>query len=95
VALAVYRVVQEGLINALRHAQATRISIVVDGTEERIRVSVSDDGIGLPADWARPGHFGLRGLTDRVAQLGGRFEVGSEGTRGTHLAAEIPLKAAA
>jgi two-component system, NarL family, sensor histidine kinase UhpB len=95
VALAVYRVVQEGLINALRHAQATRISIVVDGTEERIRVSVSDDGIGLPADWARPGHFGLRGLTDRVAQLGGRFEVGSKGARGTHLAAEIPLKVAA
>jgi len=95
VALAVYRVVQEGLINALRHAQAARISIVVDGTEERIRVSVCDDGIGLPADWARPGHFGLRGLTDRVAQLGGRFEVGSMGIRGTHLAAEIPLQAAA
>jgi two-component system sensor histidine kinase UhpB len=95
VALAVYRVVQEGLINALRHAQATRIRIVVDGTEERIRVSVSDDGIGLPADWARPGHFGLRGLTDRVAQLGGRFEVGKQGPRGTQLAAEIPLKAAA
>jgi two-component system sensor histidine kinase UhpB len=95
VALAVYRVVQEGLINALRHAQATRIRIVVDGTEERIRVSVADDGIGLPADWARPGHFGLRGLTDRVAQLGGKFEVSSEGARGTHLAAEIPLKAAA
>jgi two-component system sensor histidine kinase UhpB len=95
VALAVYRVVQEGLINALRHAQATRIAIVVDGTEERIRVSVCDDGIGLPADWARPGHFGLRGLTDRVAQLGGKFEVGSDGARGTRLAAEIPLRAAA
>jgi two-component system, NarL family, sensor histidine kinase UhpB len=95
VALAVYRVVQEGLINALRHAQATRISIVVDGTEERIRVSVADDGVGLPADWARPGHFGLRGLTDRVAQLGGRFEVGGAAPHGTRLAAEIPLRAAA
>jgi two-component system sensor histidine kinase UhpB len=95
VALAVYRVVQEGLINALRHARATRIRIVVDGTEERICVSVADDGIGLPADWARPGHFGLRGLTDRVAQLGGRFEVGSADPRGTRLAAEIPLRAAA
>ena len=95
VALAVYRVVQEGLINALRHAQATRIRIVVDGTEQRIRVSVADDGVGLPADWARPGHFGLRGLTDRVAQLGGRFEVGSADPRGTRLAAEIPLRAAA
>jgi two-component system, NarL family, sensor histidine kinase UhpB len=95
VALAVYRVVQEGLINALRHAQASRIKIVVDGTPARIRVSVADDGIGLPADWARPGHFGLRGLTDRVTQLGGTFEVGSDGVCGTHLAAEIPLQAAA
>jgi len=95
VALAVYRVVQEGLINALRHAQATRISIVVDGTEERIRVSVADDGIGLPADWLRPGHFGLRGLTDRVAQLGGKFEVGNAQPRGTRLVAEIPLRTAA
>jgi two-component system sensor histidine kinase UhpB len=95
VALAVYRVVQEGLINALRHAQAARISIVVDGTEERIRVSVADDGIGLPADWLRPGHFGLRGLTDRVAQLGGKFEVGNAQPRGTRLVAEIPLRTAA
>jgi two-component system, NarL family, sensor histidine kinase UhpB len=95
VALAVYRVVQEGLINALRHAQASRVRIVVDGTEERICVSVADDGIGLPTDWARPGHFGLRGLTDRVAQLGGRFEVGSADPRGTRLAAEIPLRRAA
>jgi two-component system sensor histidine kinase UhpB len=95
VALAVYRVVQEGLINALRHAEASRIAIVVDGTEQRIRVSVSDDGIGLPADWARPGHFGLRGLTDRVAQLGGKFVVGSDGARGTHIAAEIPLQVTA
>jgi two-component system sensor histidine kinase UhpB len=95
VALAVYRVVQEGLINALRHAQATRISIVVDGTEERIRVSVADDGIGLPADWGRPGHFGLRGLTDRVAQLGGKFEAGNADPRGTRLVAEIPFRTAA
>jgi two-component system sensor histidine kinase UhpB len=95
VALAVYRVVQEGLINALRHAQASRISIVIDGTLERICVNVCDDGIGLPADWARPGHFGLRGLTDRVAQLGGKFEVGSQSPRGTRLAAVIPLQAAA
>jgi two-component system, NarL family, sensor histidine kinase UhpB len=95
VALAVYRVVQEGLINALRHAQASRISIVVDGTEERILVSLADDGIGLPPDWLRPGHFGLRGLTDRVAQLGGKFEVGNAQPRGTRLVAEIPLRTAA
>jgi two-component system sensor histidine kinase UhpB len=95
VALAVYRVVQEGLINALRHAQPSRIAIVVEGTPERIRVSVSDDGIGLPTDWARPGHFGLRGLADRVSQLGGTFDVGNESGGGARLLAHIPLQVAA
>lgn len=95
VALAVYRVVQEGLINALRHANASRIAIVVDGAPERVRVSVSDDGVGLPADWARPGHFGLRGLADRISQLGGTFEVGNEAGGGARLVADIPLRVAA
>ncbi len=95
VALAVYRVVQEGLINALRHAQATRVAIVVDGTPERIRVSVSDDGIGLPTDWARPGHFGLRGLADRVSQLGGTFDVGNDGVAAHASSRHIPLRVTA
>ena len=58
-------------------------------------MSVTDDGIGLPADWSRPGHFGLRGLTDRVEQLGGTFEVAVSRPHGVMLAAEIPLQAAA
>jgi two-component system, NarL family, sensor histidine kinase UhpB len=95
VALAVYRVVQEGLINALRHAQPSHVAIDVGGAAGRIRVTVSDDGIGLPADWSRPGHFGLRGLADRVAQLGGTFDVGNRSGRGALLTADIPLEAAA
>jgi two-component system, NarL family, sensor histidine kinase UhpB len=95
VALAVYRVVQEGLINALRHAQPSQVAIEVDGAVGHIRVTVADDGVGLPADWARPGHFGLRGLADRVAQLGGTFGVGNRDGRGALLTADIPLKAAA
>src|ERR1700691_5761214 len=70
ITLAIYRVIQEGLINALRHAQASRVDIVVHCDAERIIATVTDDGVGLPADWARPGHFGLRGLTQRVQQLG-------------------------
>ncbi|HTV98116.1 MAG TPA: ATP-binding protein [Steroidobacteraceae bacterium] len=95
VALAVYRVVQEGLINALRHAHPSHVKIVIEGDPGHIHVSVADDGIGLPPDWARPGHFGLRGLADRVAQLGGRFDVGNQTERGVQLTADIPLTAAA
>jgi two-component system, NarL family, sensor histidine kinase UhpB len=89
--LAVYRLVQEGLINALRHAQASSVDIAVHSNVDRIVVTIEDDGIGLPADWARPGHFGLRGLTERVERLGGTLSVGNRDPRGTRLTAEIPL----
>lgn len=56
-----------------------------------IVATVTDDGIGLAAEWARPGHFGLRGLADRVRQLGGTFDIGSEDGRGVRLTADIPL----
>jgi two-component system, NarL family, sensor histidine kinase UhpB len=91
VTLAIYRVVQESLINALRHAQPSRVAISVQGDKRRICVAVADDGVGLPADWARPGHFGLRGLADRVAQLGGTLSVGNQPERGVLITAEIPL----
>jgi two-component system, NarL family, sensor histidine kinase UhpB len=91
ITLAIYRVVQEGLINALRHAQASRVDIDVRCDARRIVATVTDDGIGLTAEWARPGHFGLRGLADRVQQLGGTFDLGSQDGRGVRLTADIPL----
>jgi two-component system, NarL family, sensor histidine kinase UhpB len=90
-ALAAYRVVQEGLVNALRHAQATHVDIEVSSTAESMTVAVTDDGVGLPTPWARPGHFGLRGLAERVGHLGGDFEVGNVAPRGARLSVRIPL----
>jgi two-component system, NarL family, sensor histidine kinase UhpB len=89
--LAIYRVVQEGVINALRHAQPSRIDIDIHTDPRHIRVTVADDGIGLPTPWLKPGHFGLRGLTDRVTQLGGTFNIGNGAGGGALLTAEIPL----
>jgi two-component system sensor histidine kinase UhpB len=91
VTLAIYRVVQEGLINALRHAQASRVDISVRSDTRRIVASVADDGVGLSGDWTRPGHFGLRGLAERVSQLGGVFAIGARDGRGVCLSADIPL----
>ena len=91
ITLAIYRVVQEGLINALRHAQASRVDITVRCDAERIIASVTDDGVGLSTEWARPGHYGLRGLTERVQQLGGTFNIGNHEGRGVCLTADIPL----
>lgn len=91
VTLAAYRFVQEGLINALRHAHASRIEAELQADARSLFVRVTDDGKGLPQEWTRPGHFGLRGLKERIEQLGGRFQVGNNGHGGVLLAAVIPL----
>ena len=91
ITLAIYRVVQEGVINAVRHACPRRVDVDVSCDTQRIVVTVTDDGVGIPAEWSKPGHFGLRGLTDRVTQLGGSFKVGNDARGGTRLTAEIPL----
>jgi two-component system sensor histidine kinase UhpB len=91
VTLAAYRVVQEGLVNAVRHAHAQQVAIDVSFAGERMIVSVIDDGVGLPENWSRPGHFGLRGLAERVEHLGGSLQVSNREPRGACLRAEIPL----
>jgi two-component system, NarL family, sensor histidine kinase UhpB len=92
--LAAYRVVQEGLINALRHSQATEIEINLQSnvTEApgNLVITVADNGVGLPAIWSRPGHFGLRGLTERVEHLRGQLTVRSGTPGGVILTATIP-----
>ena len=93
VALAAYRFAQEGLINALRHAHASRIEVELCADAHRIVMTVKDDGTGLTGEWARPGHFGLRGLKDRIEHLGGRFAVGNREQGGMVLEADIPLEA--
>lgn len=93
--LAAYRVVQEGLVNALRHARARHVMIEVRADGEAMVVAVNDDGVGLPQQWSRPGHFGLRGLKERVEHLGGKLEVRNREPRGVSLTAHIPLVVAA
>jgi signal transduction histidine kinase len=91
VTLAAYRVVQEGLINALRHAQASHVDIDIGAQAHQMTITVTDDGVGLPSSWSRPGHFGLRGLTERVEHLGGHVSVQNRDPHGVRLTATIPL----
>jgi two-component system sensor histidine kinase UhpB len=91
VTLTIYRIAQEGLINALRHAQPNRVEIDLHSDDTHMILTVTDDGVGLPADWSRPGHFGLRGLAERVERLGGLFTVANHEPRGVRLTARIPL----
>lgn len=71
---AVYRVVQEALTNASRHARATRVLVSVVETDAEVWVEVSDDGDGM-APMSPRTKFGLTGMRERAALAGGRLEV--------------------
>lgn len=85
---AVYFLCSEALANAAKHAEATKVTIDVDGSGGRLLVTISDDGVG-GADPARGS--GLRGLADRIEAVGGRLSVESLPRRGTRLLADIPI----
>ena len=87
----VLRCVQEALGNARKHARASRITIVVSAADAggRVRVEVTDDGIGFDPASARDG-FGLSGMTDRLALVHGTLTVQSAPGSGTTLVAELP-----
>ena len=92
VALALYRAAQEGITNALRHGQARQLWLTVQGQAASVRLTLTDDGRGLPPDWAaRTGHYGLRWLTERVDTLGGSLRLVTVEPRGVRLDVHIPL----
>jgi signal transduction histidine kinase len=92
-ALNIYRVIQESMNNAARHAQAGKISVDLGAGEGKIRLSVSDDGIGFDIEAARgKKRLGLVSLRERVALIGGSVEIVSSPGKGTTVSAEAPLE---
>ncbi|MCC6784549.1 MAG: PAS domain-containing protein [Planctomycetes bacterium] len=96
VATALYRVVQEALTNVLRHARAREVKVALFGLDDRIRVTVEDDGVGFdPArlrERASRGEVsGLGGLAERLGLIGGDLEVLSTSGQGTRVIATIPF----
>ncbi len=85
-----YFVVSEAVVNALRHAEASRIRVQVGRWGELLRVAVADDGVGGAAIRPTGGVSGLSGLEDRVAALGGRLRVVSTPGSGTVVEAVLP-----
>lgn len=86
----IYRVVQEALTNCVRHARATAIRVSVVARDDRIVVTVSDNGIGLDPR-RRAAGFGLRGIEERVRELGGSTALSSAEGHGASLAIVLPL----
>ncbi|HEV7490699.1 MAG TPA: ATP-binding protein [Rhodanobacteraceae bacterium] len=89
--LAAYRILQEAVTNALRHADARTIAIRIGSDMHALLLDVVDDGRGLPQDWQRPGHFGVRGMRERARALGGEIEIENRHEGGTRVHARLPL----
>jgi signal transduction histidine kinase len=87
-----YRFVQEGLTNVLRHAGAKRVSISLVRRDGSVSAVIEDDGRGFSAAEVRPDALGLEGMRERAALLGGRFTIESVAGRGTTLAFEVPVE---
>ena len=85
-----YRIVQEALTNIVRHAGASRVSVLLTRKEHAVVVVVEDDGSGFDIGETTAG-LGLIGMRERVTLLGGRLRVEAKPGSGTTLAAEVPL----
>ena len=91
--ICVYRLVQEALNNAVRHARARNAKVRVAQNQNRIAVEIGDDGRGFQPERARG--LGIMGMEERVKRLGGTLTVDSAPGRGTAIKADLPLPASA
>ena len=98
VELVLYRVAQEALTNAAKHAKATRIVLDLERSASDVTLSVRDDGRGFDGERATAGDgsglgLGLFGMAERVALVGGCLTIWSRPGEGTEVFAFIPLLA--
>lgn len=92
VALALYRVAQEGLVNALKHAEADTIRITLQEEASAVALIITDDGIGIADPSKVRGSFGLRSMRERMTVVGGTLEIGAAPPHGTRLVARVPRR---
>jgi signal transduction histidine kinase len=89
-----YRTAQEALTNVIKHAQATAVDVDLSDREGVLTVEVSDNGTGLQGDALRKSKsFGLLGLRERAAQVGGWLDISSS-PGGTSVILSVPLVSA-
>lgn len=87
--VAVYRIVQEGLTNICKHAQATAVHLSLVTTQQTLQLSLEDNGGGFCPNLRKSG-FGLQGMQERSAALGGQITVTSGARKGCRIAASFP-----
>lgn len=88
---ALFRIVQEALTNACGHSQSRRVRVTLSQRGDRVLVEVQDWGIGFDPAQIQGEHFGLRGIRERAALLGGRAAIDTTPGQGTRILVELPL----
>lgn len=91
---AIYRMVEEAAANAVKHARAKVLSVSVEASSVQVKVRVRDDGIGFSAeeDTREDNRYGVVGMRERIAQVGGTLHIRSKPSEGTEVMAIIPRK---
>jgi two-component system, NarL family, sensor histidine kinase UhpB len=90
VELVIYRVAQESLTNAMRHARARRASVELRADAEVVTLTVTDDGVGMPPELAGD-TTGLAGMRERAFLVGGRLSIASDPGEGTEVQLTVPI----
>jgi signal transduction histidine kinase len=88
--VALYRSVQEALHNVAKHSQASKFSVRLEVADEKVTLQVEDDGIGFSRRAAHIRGFGLTGMRERAAALGGSMKIRSERGKGTSIQIQLP-----
>ena len=85
------RIGQEALGNAVKHAHPTRLTIQLAATPKDASLVIADDGSGMLEGGRKPGHFGIIGMEERAARIGGSLTIHSSPDKGTTIRVDVPL----
>jgi len=96
-ALAIYRIAQEAIHNAIQHADSSEIAVRLTQYPDKLRMTITDDGRGIPESrdlrsFVAEGHFGLAGMRERAAMIGATLDVHSAPDYGTAVVLQIPAQ---
>lgn len=87
-----YFTVREGILNAVRHSRASELHLTLTTTPEGCEARLRDNGVGFePASGDNSGHYGLRGMKERIRKLGGKISVDTSPGKGTDIQITVPF----
>ncbi|WEG13028.1 sensor histidine kinase [Pullulanibacillus sp. KACC 23026] len=86
-----FRIVQEGLSNILRHAKASSVQLRLNRVNQQLYLKIIDDGVGFRPENRKASSYGLSSIEERVTEIGGVFEIVSLPGKGTQIEVKVPI----